>query len=107
MERAHAGKIDSWAYPWHYTLIVNGGLAVRPERNLVENIGYGPLATHTRRRPWALSPPAAAPITFPLRHPKRVTVDHDADRRYYTRVIRPRQRLIFARRWMERLWRKR
>jgi hypothetical protein len=32
-------KLDSWAYPWVLTLILNGGLCVTPNVNLVTNIG--------------------------------------------------------------------
>lgn len=44
------GKPDSWAYRWFFTCIVNGGLTVVPNGNLVVNIGFGAEATHTCRR---------------------------------------------------------
>jgi hypothetical protein len=42
-----AGQIDTWDYQWILTVWRQGGLAVRPSANLVENIGFGADATHT------------------------------------------------------------
>jgi hypothetical protein len=39
--------IDTWDYQWMYTLIKNNGLAICPNVNLVQNIGFGNDATHT------------------------------------------------------------
>jgi len=40
-------KSSSWAYPWTYTCWIHQGLTCYPATNLVENIGFGPSATHT------------------------------------------------------------
>ncbi|MFN7398559.1 MAG: glycosyltransferase family 2 protein [Sandaracinobacter sp.] len=37
----------TWDWQWILTVWREGGLAVRPTRNLVQNIGFGPDATHT------------------------------------------------------------
>ena len=47
LDRVHAGKIDSWAYPWLATLWFHGALTAIPQVNLVTNIGVGPDGTHT------------------------------------------------------------
>lgn len=41
----HAAQ--AWDFPWIYTCWTRGGLAVVPAVNLVENLGFGPDATHT------------------------------------------------------------
>lgn len=41
------GKPDSWAYRWTFTCLANGGLTALPNRNLISNIGFGEVATHT------------------------------------------------------------
>ena len=41
------GKPDSWAYRWSFTCISNGGLTALPNRNLINNVGFGHDATHT------------------------------------------------------------
>ena len=40
-------KVNSWAYPWIYTLFVQNGLSITPNKNLVTNIGFGANSTHT------------------------------------------------------------
>lgn len=42
-----SGRIDTWDYQWLLTLWRKGALTVRPSVNLVQNIGFGPDATHT------------------------------------------------------------
>lgn len=42
------GEPDSWAYRWLFSCLVNGGLTALPNRNLVQNVGIGEDATHTR-----------------------------------------------------------
>lgn len=41
------GRPDSWAYRWSFTCISNGGLTALPNRNLINNVGFGDDATHT------------------------------------------------------------
>ncbi|MFD1142281.1 nucleotide-diphospho-sugar transferase [Larkinella insperata] len=43
-----SGRVSSWAYPWVYTIWINNGLCIYPNRNLITNIGFGGDATHTR-----------------------------------------------------------
>ena len=40
-------KIDSWAYPWLYSLWNKNGLCILPKVNLVKNIGFNINASHT------------------------------------------------------------
>lgn len=40
-------KVDVWDYLWVYTNYINNALSTVPSLNLIENIGYGPDATHT------------------------------------------------------------
>jgi hypothetical protein len=59
---------DTWDYQWGYTNLVNRRLSVAPRINLIENIGFGPEATHTHR---AEDAPllVAGTLSFPLIHP--------------------------------------
>lgn len=41
------GKIDTWDYQWLITLFLNNALAVVPNKNLIQNIGFNEEATHT------------------------------------------------------------
>jgi hypothetical protein len=66
-----AGLIDTWDYPWIYTVIEQGGLACCPTRNMISNLGFGFNATRTNSSPDYdhLSNRPPAKIEFPLSHP--------------------------------------
>ncbi|TGK17291.1 hypothetical protein EHO61_12845 [Leptospira fluminis] len=49
-ERTYSGRIDTWDFQWVYTLNQRGGLAINSSRNLVQNVGFGEDATHTKSR---------------------------------------------------------
>lgn len=49
-ELAFQKKIDTWDYQWEYAILVNNGLCILPNYNLVSNIGFGLEATHTKNR---------------------------------------------------------
>lgn len=45
----HNGKINTWDYPWTYTIWKNQGLSIYPKNNMIQNIGFNRSdATHTR-----------------------------------------------------------
>lgn len=78
----HAGRIESWAYPWNFSCWANHGLCAVPAINMVANIGFSAGATHTRD---ANSPLARRPVgamTFPLRHPRRIRRNGKMEREY-------------------------
>ncbi len=41
-------NIDAWDAQWVYSFLKNKGIAITPNINLVENIGFGDSATHTK-----------------------------------------------------------
>ena len=43
------GKINTWDWQWHYTIMKDRGICLLPQVNLVQNIGVGWHATHTVR----------------------------------------------------------
>lgn len=71
-------KINSWAYAWTYTALVNNKLTIVPSVNLVSNIGTGRDATHTSIKSRVLNLPVKR-INFPLKHPKVIKEDIKAD----------------------------
>ena len=50
------GEVDTWDYHWAMGRLAADSVAVIPARDLVENIGFGPDATHTRTVPFGVSP---------------------------------------------------
>jgi FlaA1/EpsC-like NDP-sugar epimerase len=77
LELIEQNKIDSWAYPWNYSNLMQNGLSIVPSVNLVSNIGFGTNSTHTKS---TLSPAADLParrMPFPLKHPRYVMRDKE------------------------------
>jgi hypothetical protein len=71
-DKTRAGLIDTWDYPWIYTVIEQGGLACCPTRNMISNLGFGPDGTHTKSSGPDADPLSNRPhanVEFPLRHP--------------------------------------
>lgn len=73
---------DIWDYRWAFAQIAQGGLTATPAVNLVRNIGFGPDATHTRRRPGP-SINLSEPLVFPLRAPAAVERDAAYDHAHF------------------------
>jgi hypothetical protein len=66
----------AWSYHWLFTLWLLGGKAIVPNRNLVQNIGFGADATHTRQAAGHSIPACQA---GPLVHPQYSTLESEAD----------------------------
>jgi hypothetical protein len=69
--------VDTWDTQMVNAAMRNSALAVIPNVNLVDNIGWGTDATHTVELPPYIQP--AGEVQFPLKHPE-VSVDTKADR---------------------------
>lgn len=69
-------EIDTWDYQWNYCLIINNGLSILPNVNLVENIGFSSEATHTNSR---AKLPKGNELNFPLVHPEFLIPNLAAD----------------------------
>lgn len=78
-DQVYAEQIDTWAYRWTYSCWRRGGLTALPARNLVDYIGFGDEATHSKFRHTPLGAMRAHTMEFPLRHPARVARDARAD----------------------------
>ena len=95
----HAGKRDSvWDYAWEFAMLSNSGLCVVPRCNLIENIGFGADATHTRSQESPLALPRKE-IVFPLVHNENVETDNRYDAYFMKKVFGEGSRLrsLFAR----------
>ena len=44
-------RSSSWGYPWNFTKRKNSGFTIVPSSSLIENIGFGKDATHTKSKP--------------------------------------------------------
>lgn len=79
-------KIDTWDCQWLFNVFNNGGMAIIPNRNLVENIGFEHNATHfvgdtvLARKSYG--------IKFPLKHPNYFKTDWVKDNYSRLKVFR-------------------
>jgi len=46
LESHSAGKIDSWAIRWYWSVFLKGGLTLYPAKTLISNIGFDGSGTH-------------------------------------------------------------
>ena len=80
----YEGRKDTWDYQWETYRLLHGQLAVIPTKNMIQNLGFGPEATHTTQTSSYLIMPRQ-PVEFPLKHNPEIVPD-DA----YDRTLRPR-----------------
>ncbi len=69
MESVYNGLVDTWDYQWAYCVWINNGLSIRPNVNLIKNIGFDKDATHTHTANSLLKSLKNNEIVFPLKHP--------------------------------------
>jgi len=99
--RTYARKLDAWDYRWTLSLWVHGLSCIIPCRNLVRNIGFDSLGTHTLEKDFRDHPMhEPLPLAFPLAHPDSLKPDSVLD----DRVFRNHYRVLEGRReWWEKL----
>ena len=77
-DATHAGLLDTWDYQWVYHNLKHDRLAIVPNWNMVENIGFGLDATHTAGRGKPL-PVARRSEPAKIVHPSSLLPDFAAD----------------------------
>ena len=82
-----------WDYQWTYTILLNNGLSIVPNKNLVSNIGFGSHGTHTNDTNHPYANISSKEIIIPLVHPKFVIFNSSADS-YETSVMYTKENLI-------------
>jgi hypothetical protein len=80
IDAVYDGHVDTWDCQWVLACWIHHGLTIRPQVNLVSNIGFGAQATHTRDVDNPTANLAAEPMTFPMRHPPFMMRDAFEDR---------------------------
>ena len=70
---AMTSGLDAWDYAWLFACWRAEGLWLRPNVNLVQNIGFGADGTHTLQAGHPAGRSASA-MPFPLRHPETLAV---------------------------------
>lgn len=78
---SYQNKIDAWDYQWTFACWQANGLSALSEVNLIQNIGFGIDATHTKsEKPKCVVESVPKDINFPLIHPKSIHQNLIADR---------------------------
>ena len=69
---------NTWDYQWMYTNLMRGALSVTPQKNLVQNLGFGADATHSKNSRNAPKV-CVSPLQFPLQHPPAMIAARSLD----------------------------
>ena len=83
---------DTWDYQWGFTCMINRGLIIIPNKNLIENIGFGKDdATHTVNGKSPTSKISNFKFNssnlLPLNHPKLILISDEADRFFKNKYL--------------------
>lgn len=78
-ERMYRNQVDTWDIQWLFACMIQRGLCVVPNVNMISNIGFGPSATHTTNAGGFLDSLGTQPVKFPLEHPPFVVRHRAAD----------------------------
>lgn len=71
-------KVNNYDARWVFACIINQGICINPTTNLVTNIGFDELATHTKVPDESANIPAYE-MKFPLTHPGKLSINYQAD----------------------------
>ncbi len=83
----YTGNLNAWGLAWMYAAWKQRAYTILPAVNLISNIGFGPDATHTRKvDPFAELP--TQPMEFPLKHPREVKGNAEADLAFFDVAIK-------------------
>jgi hypothetical protein len=83
-DRVSNGEIDTWDYQLSASMRARGGLCIVPRANLISNIGFDAMATHTKT--WSERSNASSSSILPLHHPPAIISDPIANEDVFTSV---------------------
>lgn len=97
--KVSAGKVDTWDYQYSYYQLINHGLSVVPNANLVENIGFDIDATHQNKQKDTFIANKAALVDYSnITHPAFILPNVAADEFTYKKRTRFLKK-IYVRIW--------
>jgi hypothetical protein len=86
-ENVLSGNVDTWDYQWVGCVLYGGGLSATPNANLVKNIGFDNLATHTLDASQDMFAGHEITSLGKLTHPPLVEADKAADTYYREKLL--------------------
>lgn len=87
--RTYQKKIDTWDYQWHFAVASQAGLSIAPRKNMVSNIGFDAMATHTTNAESAKAEIKPHEIERELVHPSFVVADKRINKVYRENMLAP------------------
>lgn len=101
LQKMYEQLVDTWDYQWSFACWTQSGLSIMPNKNLVSNIGFRSDASRTKNIKSPFAGMENLAMNFPLKHPRFLIQDRQADRRtekyvfgYVNRIIRKIQQFI-------------
>jgi len=85
--KLYNGEIDTWDYQWGFAKLINSGISIIPAKNLINNIGFGDEATHTRNVNKDDFSSKPFDMDYPLIHPEYVIRNLEKDLEYLNSVV--------------------
>lgn len=86
-EKMYNYSFGTWDIPWTYTCMKENGLCIVPNKNLIQNIGFGQGATHSIANKGYIGEMKLEALTFPLIHPEKIDVDKTNNEVIYKKVF--------------------
>ena len=86
LRQIKSNNLDTWDYQWEFSIRVHNGLAIKPNKNLIQNIGLDSEATHTSNKEFLGKAPVSA-LEFPLEPPKSLRQDRAKDLQHFFKSI--------------------
>ncbi|UFH55970.1 nucleotide-diphospho-sugar transferase [Spirosoma sp. KNUC1025] len=77
-DETYLGNIDTWDYQWVFAIWKNEGISIIPNQNLITNIGFGELATHTLSESGFANLPTVPMEIKDIKHPLEVSLNKEA-----------------------------
>lgn len=96
LNEVYHNKIDTWDYIWHYTNYLNKGLCIRPNKNLVSNIGFDHRSTHTKDKTSIRFNQKSHSINKTLKHPKKILRNKEADYYLINTTFFPKRSVFYS-----------
>lgn len=87
-ERSYTGAIQSWDYQWTFSVWLQNGLAILPNKNLVSNVGFDGDALNTTDPNHKLASMKTEELNHII-HPSSMQIDEEADAESMDKVFYP------------------
>lgn len=84
MALCKSNQVDSWDYPWMFSIWKENGICLNSNYNLIENIGFGRESTHTKGNSIYITPEVR--VIENIKHPLHTTINPKAETAFLYRL---------------------